>query len=316
MRARIRDFLENNNGWIFAVADYNHMDGIRCVLRYVPDPQGERRAKGRRYRKIDFDDAYAFLKKERPDYVKDMHVVPEEDVIRIYRPHEELKKIIKKDGRVREIAFILAEGGVPWDEMGITGSMLMGLQSPISDIDFVVYGPWWWKARKIVAEAKKQGLIKDLDESMWHQIYFKRRPEISFREFVLHEKRKGNRGLIDGTYFDLLFARDWSQIEFYPTGKPLGRKRITARVTGAEFAFDSPAIFKLDDDDVKEIYCYTHTYAGQALPGEEIEAMGVIEKIENGTRLVVGTTREARGEWIRSLTLLKAENEKGSLGIE
>ncbi|MDD1753558.1 MAG: nucleotidyltransferase domain-containing protein [Methanotrichaceae archaeon] len=316
MKARIRDFLENKNGWIFAVADYNHMDGIRCILRYVPDPQGERKAEGGKYRKIDFDDAYAFLKKERPDYVKDVHVVPEEDVIRIYRPPEGLKNVIKTDGRVRKIAAILAEAGVPWDEMGITGSMLIGLQSPTSDIDFVVYGSWWWKAREIVAEAKKEGLIQDLDEAMWRRIYFKRGPETSFQEFVLHEKRKGNRGLIDGTYFDLLFTRDWSQIELYPMGKPIGKKKMTAMVTEAEFAFDSPAIFKLDHDDVKEIYCYSHTYAGQALPGEEVEAMGVIEEIENGMRLVVGTTREARGEWIRSLTLLEAENRKGSLCIE
>ena len=43
------------------------------------------------------------------------------------------------------------------EEMGITGSMLVGLHSPSSDIDFVVYGPWWWKARDIVARAKAGG---------------------------------------------------------------------------------------------------------------------------------------------------------------
>ncbi|TFH47982.1 MAG: DNA polymerase subunit beta, partial [Methanothrix sp.] len=44
---------------------------------------------------------------------------------------------------------------------------------------------------------------------------------------------------------------------------------------------------------------------GQALPGETIEAKGVLEETAQGLRLVVGTTREARGEWIRSLTLLE-----------
>jgi predicted nucleotidyltransferase len=76
-------------------------------------------------------------------------------------------------------------------------------------------------------------------------------------------------------------------------------------VIDAEFAFDSPAIFHLDHPEVREIFCFTHTYAGQALPGEMIEAKGVLEETDQGQRLVVGTTREARGEWIRSLTLLE-----------
>ncbi len=49
---------------------------------------------------------------------------------------------------------------------------------------------------------------------------------------------------------------------------------------------------------------YTHTYAGQALVGERIKARGMVEALGNIKRLVVGTTREPKGEWIRSLTLL------------
>jgi predicted nucleotidyltransferase len=306
VKARIRDFFETIDGWIFAVADYNHPDGLRSMLRYVPDAAGEREANGKRYRKMDFDLAYEFLRRERPDYVRDLHVVPENDVLRIYRPPEGLLSVTERDPRVKKIAGLLAEGGVPWEQMGITGSLLVGLHSPSSDIDFVVYGPLWWKAREIVARAKAEGKIGDLDEATWRKIYSKRKPEISFDEFMQHEKRKGNRGMIEGTYFDLLFTRDWSQIHPQPAGKPAGERRIEAKVTNADFAFDSPAIFRLDHPEVKEIFCYSHTYAGQALPGETIEAKGVLEETSHGLRLVVGTTREARGEWIRSLTLLES----------
>ena len=122
---------------------------------------------------------------------------------------------------------------------------------------------------------------------------------------MLHEKRKGNRGMIDGTYFDLLFTRDWNQIQPLDEGRPVGQGQVEAQVTDCEFAFDSPAIFRLNHPEVKEILCFTHTYAGQALPGERIEAKGILEETINGLRLVVGTTREARGEWIRSLSLLE-----------
>jgi len=306
VRARIRDFFATIEGWIFAVADYSHPNGLRSMLRYVPDAAGEREAAGIRYRKMDFDPAFEFLRRERPDWAQDLHVVPLSAVQRIYQPSEGLLSVAKRDPRVSKIAVLLAKAGVPWEQMGITGSMLVGLDSPSSDIDFVVYGPIWWKARDIVARAKAKGIIGDLDEPTWRKIYAKRKPEISFEEFMRHEKRKGNRGMIDGTYFDLLFTRDWSQIQTQPIGKPGGERRIEARVTNADFAFDSPAIFHLDHPEVKEIFCYSHTYAGQALPGETIEAKGVLEETAQGLRLVVGTTREARGEWIRSLTMLES----------
>jgi predicted nucleotidyltransferase len=305
MRARIRDFFETVDGWIFAVADYNHPDGLRSMLRYVPDERGEREANGKRYRKLDFDPAFEFLRKERPIYVRDLHTVPESDVLRLYQPSVGLQAVAKRDPRVNKIATILADAGVPQTEMGITGSMLIGLNGPTSDIDFVVYGPWWWKARDIINAAKAGGEIQDLDLATWQKIYKKRKPETGFDEFMLHEKRKGNRGMVDGTYFDLLFTRDWSQIEPQMKGKQLGPRKIVATVTDARFAFDSPAIFRLDDDEVAEIFCYSHTYAGQAREGEVVEAQGVLEETAAGLRLVVGTTREAKGEWIRSLTLLE-----------
>lgn len=307
MRARIRDFLETKDKWIFAVADYHHERGIRSMLRYVPDPSGERIANGIRYKKLDFDDAFEFLRRERPDYVQDIHVVPYEDVLRLYDPIDGLSKIIEQDSRVNRIATILEDDGVPLQQMGITGSMLLNLHSRSSDIDFVVYGPWWWKAREALSEAKSDGRIQELDSAMWRRIFAKRKPEISFNEFVLHEARKGNRGMIEGTYFDLLFTRDWSQIGEAPErGRTISKKTIVAKVNDAEFAFDSPAIFKLENDEINEIFCYSHTYAGQAEPGETIEASGLVEETSKGCRLVVGTTREAKGEWIRSLTLLES----------
>jgi hypothetical protein len=305
VRARIRDFFETKDGWLFAVADYNHPHGLRSMLRYIPDAAGERQVNGKRFRKMDFEFAFQFLREQRPLWVSDLHVVPTTEVSRIFSPSEVLRSVVKRDSRVETISRTLVEGGLAWEQMGITGSMLVGLQGDSSDIDFVVYGPAWWKARDIMAKAKKDGKIEDLDEATWKKIYSKRKPEIGFEEFMLHEKRKGNRGQVDGTYFDLLFTREWNQIELQPVGRPAGAGLIEANVINADFAFDSPAIFKLDHPEVKEIFCYSHTYAGQALPGERVEAKGVLEKTDNGLRLVVGTTREARGEWIRSLTLLE-----------
>lgn len=306
MNLRIRDFFQTRQGWIFAVSDYCHPQGIRSLLRYVPDLKGEREAGGRCYRKLDFDDAYRFLRMKQPDWVADLHQVPPEEIELTFSPSHALLAVARTDPRVKRIVQTLAGAGVPMQQMGITGSMLVGLQGPGSDIDFVVYGPSWWKAKDILARAKSNGEMDDLDEATWKKIYLKRKPEIGFEEFMLHEKRKGNRGMVQGTYFDLLFTRDWEQIQIQPRGRQAGAAQIEARVVNADFSFDSPAIYRLDHPEVKEIFSYSHTYAGQALPGERIEAKGVLEETENGLRLVVGTTREARGEWIRSLTLMES----------
>lgn len=303
-RTRLRDFIITKEDWIFAVADYSHESGIRSILRYVPDPQGSR-GLDKRYRKMDFDDAFVFMKKERPEWLNDVHVVPQDAVKKVLSPEKELSHVTKKNEKVRTIVRTL-EKVIPHEKMGVTGSLLAGLEIKSSDIDFIVYGKSWFAARDVIKHEKEMNSrITQISDSMWHDIYNKRKPEISFDEFLLHELRKGNRGMIDGTYFDLLYVRDWDEITKLSRGRDLGHETIRATVTNADFAFDSPAIYKIDHPEISFVLSYTHTYAGQALVGERIEARGMVEITGGTKRLVVGTTREPKGEWIRSLTLLE-----------
>jgi predicted nucleotidyltransferase len=304
LRTRLRDFIITDDGWIFAVADYCHEKGVRSVLRYVPDPGGSR-GTHKKYRKFDFDDSFAFMRTVRPEWVSDVHVVPWERVKKILASDRRLPVVMKEHRKVRDIVKTLNRG-VQQDKMGVTGSLLAGLQNETSDIDFIVYGRSWFTARDILAHAKKEkDPITEISEEMWHEIYNKRRPELSFDEFVVHERRKGNRGMVDGTYFDLLYVRDWEDITPCKRGADIAPATIEAAVTNADFSFDSPAIYKIDHPEISYVLSYTHTYAGQALVGERIEARGMVEALGNIKRLVVGTTREPKGEWIRSLTLLE-----------
>ncbi|MCZ7358098.1 MAG: nucleotidyltransferase domain-containing protein [Candidatus Methanoperedens sp.] len=306
-RIRLRDFIITSDDWIFAVADYCHEKGIRSVLRYVPDPEGSRGTR-KKFRKLDFDDAFSFMKANRPQWVDDVHIVPWDCVKQVLAPEKKLPILLKDNKKLRDIVNTLLKGDVPLEKMGVTGSLLAGLQNEFSDIDFIVYGKSWFQARDIIAEAKKEcSTVKEISDEMWHDIYRKRKPELSFDEFLWHEVRKGNRGMVDGTYFDLLYVRDWEDITRCLRGKDIGMETIRAKVTNADFAFDSPAIFEIDHPEISCVLSYTHTYAGQALVGERIEARGMVEVVGNIKRLVVGTSREPKGEWIRSLTLLEKE---------
>ena len=304
-RTRLRDFIITKDDWIFAVADYCHDDGIRSILRYVPDPNGARGVI-KKYRKLDFDESFVFMKTARSEWLSDVHIVPWDSVKEILAPNEKLPLLAKNNTKVKAIVRSL-EKQVPLIRMGVTGSLLAGLEIESSDIDFIVYGNSWFTARDIIRrEKKKKNPIKEISDDMWIDIYKKRKPDISFDEFLAHEIRKGNRGMVDDTYFDLLYVRDWGDITPFIRGTDLGVMTIEATVTNADFSFDSPAIYKIDHPEIDYVLSYTHTYAGQALVGERVEAQGMLEIIGNIKRLVVGTKREPKGEWIRSLTLLES----------
>ncbi|MEA3324976.1 MAG: DNA polymerase subunit beta [Euryarchaeota archaeon] len=321
---RLRDFIVTDNDWIFAASGYDHTGGVQAVLRYIPDQNGDREMSGIRYRKLDFDESGEFMEKNHPSW---KFRLPEDAISKVLRSNDRIPSLAKEDPRVAVIVDVLKSAGIPVGKMGVTGSMLPGLQIEGSDIDFVVYGRYWFLARDAIRREILRNLdrgrgtvggrdgdrdrdsdklaITEISEEMWHQIYAKRVPEISFEEFLAHELRKGNRGMIGGTYFDLLFVRDWDQLPVVQErGADLRRCSLTAQVLNTDFAFDSPAVYEIDHPVISEILCYTHTYAGQALAGEVVEARGMLEDVHGQKRLVVGTSREPVGEWMRSLSLL------------
>ena len=303
---RLRDFIADRDGWLYAVSAYDNADRVGCVLRYVPDAQGARvDPRGRRYTKYDFEEAYALIAAHKPRYLDGLHRIPHEDITRVFKPEEEIGAIAARDPRVRRLMEIFA---VPAGTVGCTGSLLCGLENEGSDIDMVVYGDAWFAAQANLRRAIAEGRISGLSDELWERVYAKRVPEISFEVFVLHEQRKWNRGEIGGTYFDLLYTRSYDNLDAVSPGRGevIGRAVIEAAVIDASLSFDSPAVYLVDHEEVSRVLSFTHTYSGQAKIGEEIEAAGVLEQHGDERWLIVGTTREAKGEYIVSTTLLRA----------
>jgi predicted nucleotidyltransferase len=301
---RLRDFVEDPDGWIYAVSTYDNEINVGCVLRYVPDDAGERVGpSGRRYRKYDFEDAYARIAREKPAYAGLVQRIPRADLHRVLKPDLEIPRIAASHPRVKTLLDLFH---LPPGTVGCTGSLLCGLENGSSDIDMVVYGKHWFSAQALVKQGIAEGRIEGMSPDMWRRVYEKRRPEIPYDVFVLHEQRKWNRGQIEGTYFDILYTRSYDNLAGAPAGKGevLGKQTILATVTDASHAFDNPAVYEIAHESVKKVLSFTHTYSGQALTGETIEACGVVEQHGAERWLIVGTTREAKGEYILSKTLL------------
>ena len=318
---RIRDFVESRERLVFAVTSYYHPpDRAIAFLRYYPSPQGERRRGGERFAKIaGTDDSFSILK-AYPWYLFPSEVtgsllqaVPLERIARVYHPAERLAGIYRspKDP-LEERALELSEffSGIPREKKGITGSLLVDLHDPqASVIDFVVYGlKDHARARGVLRKGLEEGTFEPPSREDWYRAYKKRFPRaetLTFEEFLWYEGRKYHKGIIDGKIFDILLVREPQEIEGRYSERRFRRweeTKLQCLVTDASLAFDSPAVYMVEGE-VEEVVSFTHTYAGQALGGEEIEVSGRLEEVQevgrSYMRVVVGTTREAEGEYIK-----------------
>ena len=333
MRARPRDFIHTTDDLFFATTTYLHPDDrIISFLRYIPDQDGDRSLDNKKYSKVDSNQAYEYLRNNFPEYLFDCEItnvemmgVPTENVEKILQPTDRLRDIIEAQKRdklldkVVKLAGIFHEHtGISYSKMGISGSILPGLYNPnVSDIDFVIYG---LKNHREVMKAfenikKENGILKSIEGEYWKKLYKKRIKDssLTYEEFRWYENRKHNRGILDGTLFDILQTKDWDEIHGSYAAiryEPMGTVEIDCTVIDSLAAFDNPAVYKVDNVEIikgpkvpiTELASYTHTYAGQAREGERITARGKLEKVIGQNinyRLVVGTTRESIGEFIK-----------------
>ncbi|MDD1764250.1 MAG: DNA polymerase subunit beta [Methanobacteriaceae archaeon] len=342
MRARPRDFIYTRDDLFLATTTYLHPDDrILAFLRYIPKEDGERSRNNSRYTKVDSKQAYKFLHDHFPNYIFNCDVtqvemmgVPKDRVKDILKPEERLKEIMESsfegdlDDQLLQKVVMVAdifqdETGISPSHMGISGSILPGLyDTAVSDIDFVIYGlENHRKAMEAFSEIKYDPdcPLNPVGEDYWLRLYEKRIKDssLSYQEFQWYENRKNNRGVVSGTLFDILATRDWPEIKGIYGDKlyePLGYAEIECTVKDAIASFDNPAVYEVEDvkilngptAPITQVASYTHTYAGQAVEGEKILVKGKLEKVTGKKtihRLVVGTTRESVGEYIKLKSL-------------
>jgi len=300
---RLRDFIRVGENY-FSVLGYKNSEKVKCFLRYSPNIKGERVKDGKRFKKLSHEEALA-NPVAREFFDGKIFRVPVKRVEEVFKPEERLKDL--RDPEVEKIVEFFSN--VPRSEMGVTGSRLIGLKSSESDIDFVVYGKWWYLAREKLKKGLEKGELQDLDNDAWEFIYKKRKIALPFSVFVAQEKRKYHRAFLRDTYFDLLYVRGYEEIDNgipEEPGKKVAKATILAKVVDDRFIFDYPAFYALDRG-VKGILCFTHTFVGQAFKCETVVARGELEIIYGDSYLVVGTKREVEDEFILSLDLLEKE---------
>lgn len=305
-----KDFVQTEDGLMFAVVSYHpHEDKIGCFLRYVRHDDG--------WQKVDTFQANRLLTRHYPHYLyksqqfdAEFHAVKISDIIEHHRPEQRLKSLLSNpqtsddiEQKFARLITILVRFGVDCDFLGLTGSMLIGQQKVGSDIDLVVYGrDAFHRTRDAVRQAVASGLISKLDLSLMRDNFTRRGSELNFEEFAWHESRKFNKAAIDGTKFDIGMVCLPEELDHdHHHYIKQGISTIKAKVIDDHRAFDFPAHYQIDNEMTPEVVSFTHTYVGQAQVGETIEVTGAVEcdSASGQRRLVVGSTREAIGEYIK-----------------
>jgi predicted nucleotidyltransferase len=301
-----RDFIETAEGLVFAVVDACPEAGrVLCFLRYAP-------VEGR-LRKLGTDAANACLEAQAPDYLfhsarldARLHGVPVAKVCRHHRPRARAASLRAAgpqdamEAKLIRLLEIFAARGLDLDQFGVTGSLLLGAHTAASDLDLVIYGrEAFFQAREAVRAASIAGELAEPDAAAWQEAYGRRGCALDFAEYRWHERRKHNKGLIEGSKFDITLIGEELPLDPGPVRK-LGATVVQAEVIDAQYAYDCPALYRLRHPELTEALSFTQTYAGQAEAGEMVEIAGLLEQTAQGRlRIVVGGSREAPGQYIK-----------------
>ncbi len=302
-----KDFVATHTGHVFALLSWGlENDRVLGTLRYLHD--------GQRLHKLSSQRAASELEKFHDSWLihcpkRDvlLPAVPKSDIQKCYHPTRVLADRLGRAAEVgssndawRIIGQLLAE--VDGISAGVTGSYLIDAAGLESDIDLIVYGNAdFERFRDAVGSAVAGGAVNALSIPQWRAAYERRGCQLTLAEYIWHEQRKRNKFSVAGVKVDVSCIdappKDWEN-----QCVKEGKRTILAKVIDATRAFAQPAEYIVEHAEIEKVVSYTPTYTGQAFEGETIEACGWVEVRALKSRvLVIGSSREADGEWIRVL---------------
>ncbi len=306
-------YLESTDGLLFAIKGLVHPpQTVVAYLRYAPDPDGEREREGIRYRRLyRFEEQEELLRKRYPAYLffdpifgEQLQGVPCERIGRVYDPCLKLAELRRRkdldemEEKAVEFADFLGEwAGVPQGCIGVSGSILVGLHGPCSDIDIVVYGSERCRAVHRVLRELLDGAVDEmrrLNEGELRELYASRFQDtpMGFEDFARLEGRKVIQGKFRECEYFIRFVKEPAELgDGYGDKRytSLGQAEVEATVTDASGALFTPCSYKVEDVRLigvqhaaplsVEIVSFRGRFCEQAREGERVGARGKLERV-------------------------------------
>jgi len=319
------DYIETLEHLIFSVKGLFHPEGRTVAyLRYVPDLNGERKRKdGMRFRRVyELRDTTNYLRKYFPKYLYSdeksnmiLQAVPNVLILRTYKPvdgwagrensQSELAGIA-----VRFIDTLCKEARVPTHSIGVSGSLLLGLAGPSSDIDLVAYGSQHClRVYEALRQLRVRGdQILPYDEHSVMIVLKERWQEtgLDLGKMAKTEMNKILHGVIDQRGYFIRLVKDWDdENDGTGTFEPLGSAIIRAEIVDDQDSIFTPCSYMIKNcryligsatEPVKELVSFRGKFAEQAKKGDLMEARGKLERVlskkEGHIRLLLGSPKD------------------------
>lgn len=320
METREGYLFETQEGLIFDVKGLVHpLDRIVAFPRFIPDPHGNRNRRGITYRKVyALSDRYKLLEEKFPQYLvpdpifgERLCEVPKKDIRYYYCPSDRLHELRKSNhldkleaDALHFLEFLQNYSSVPWNKLGISGSLLTQLHTPNSDVDPIVYGEKnclkVYETLKTVLENEKSAVKPYAQQELRGLFNFRSQDtEMSFNDFVTVEHRKVLQGKFLQHDFYMRCVRDWNEVEERygdVVYSRIGYAKIKAIILDDSEAIFTPCRYSVDNVQVlegkfgkavTEIASFRGRFCEQARNKEAVIAQGKVEKVQkkNGDTL-------------------------------
>jgi len=293
-----------------------------CYLRFYPHPKGDRIKKGVKFKKIyDLEERYSLLRAKYPEYIffskqLDLEVqgIKNQDIRKLYTPRDCLKSFEKKDklSNAEQYSKSLCElfidkGGISQDLIGITGSIMVGLNKEDSDIDIIIYGTknslrFQEEIKNLFDESSKFRKY-NIHEYKSHYNWRVGGSDIIFEDFIKSEQRKLHQGKFHGYDFFIRYIKspeDWKGNFYDFKYTNYGRIKVKALITDSKDSLFTPCSYKIDRikileknlssneinlKDILEINSFRARFCEQAKEGETVTVEGKLEKVNYKKKL-------------------------------
>jgi len=318
--------VETTDGLLFTVKGLVHPpDGVVAYLRYLPDLQGDRTRESICYRRVyHFGEQQQVLQAQYPVYLHHDPVfgvrvqqVPRRLIGVVYDPCRHLADLRHRgpgdlvEEQALELADLLQEAaGVQPKDVGITGSLLVGLHRPDSDLDLVVYGDGPARAlhgalHRLLDDPSSPVRRPNQEELAALHAMHRLDTPLALADFARLQARKANEGRFQGREVFVRFVK-WPREAGEQYGdrrfEPLGSAAVRARVVEDGEAIFTPCLYVVEDvtfrdgpavEDLLEFVSFRGRFAEQVRAGEWALARGSLERVVTRTglayhRLVVG----------------------------
>jgi uncharacterized protein len=312
MKAREGDLIKSKSNVVFDVKGLVHPPNkIIAFPRFIPSPQGTRQGKDALYGKVySLGDRFKYLQENQPDLIvfdpvfgETLCEVPIDLIAEHYQPTEKLESLRTSkcfstlENKALKLATTLKEkADIPWNAIGISGSIMAGLTTEKSDIDPIVYGVE--NSRRAYTALQELRKTEDSgfkpysrDELQMLFDFRSKDTQMSFEDFVMVESRKAFQGMFMGTDYFIRFVKDWSETNGQygeVCFKNSGYAKITANIADDSDSLFTPCTYKLRDvvvvegpklTPITEIVSFRGRFCEQATNTEVIEAQGKVELV-------------------------------------